>query len=377
MRRLAASFCIAMLGSGLGLSSSRADDVPVPRPRPAVPKVWTEPLSFREAAGADFKTEKVTSEASACRQRLEKMAALSVLPRLIGPGACGGADIVELTAVLIAGGQRIEIKPSPVMRCEMAEQLTLWVREDAAPRIGKDGPALASVETYDNFSCRGRNRVRGARLSEHGKANAVDLRSITLADKRVIMLTDKTVDKDLRSDLRAAACARFTTVLGPGSDGYHDEHIHLDLSERRGGYRICQWNVLEPPPPPPPPKPKEEPEVAKVEPPKDGDEGETSVDAGKAAAAKPDEQKLDDKKPDEKKVEPVTPGPAKTAAVKPEPVPAPAAPAKPARATPAPARLAPLQLTQLAVPLPKPRPKPRPVRRKSRDAIYFPFNLLR
>jgi hypothetical protein len=36
-------------------------------------------------------------------------------------------------------------------------------------------------------------------------------------------------------------------VLGPGSDGYHEEHIHLDLAERRNGYKLCQWELREPP----------------------------------------------------------------------------------------------------------------------------------
>jgi hypothetical protein len=51
----------------------------------------------------------------------------------------------------------------------------------------------------------------------------------------------------LRDALRETACARFTTVLGPGSDGHHEGHIHLDLAERGHGYRICQWDVREPP----------------------------------------------------------------------------------------------------------------------------------
>jgi hypothetical protein len=46
--------------------------------------------------------------------------------------------------------------------------------------------------------------------------------------------------------LRASACARFSTVLGPGSDGNHEEHIHVDLAERRGGYKMCEWEVREP-----------------------------------------------------------------------------------------------------------------------------------
>ena len=43
-----------------------------------------------------------------------------------------------------------------------------------------------------------------------------------------------------------SVCARFSTVLGPGSDWYHEDHIHLDLMERRNNYRICQWNVWDP-----------------------------------------------------------------------------------------------------------------------------------
>ena len=35
----------------------------------------------------------------------------------------------------------------------------------------------------------------------------------------------------------------FTTVLGPASDGFHENHVHVDLAERRSGYRICQWAV--------------------------------------------------------------------------------------------------------------------------------------
>ena len=48
---------------------------------------------------------------------------------------------------------------------------------------------------------------------------------------------------DARERLKASACARFTTVLGPASDGFHEGHVHVDLAERRSGYRICQWAV--------------------------------------------------------------------------------------------------------------------------------------
>lgn len=326
MRRVAALFCIAM---GSGVSPASADDVPLPRPKPAIPAIaapWREPLSFREAAGADFQTVAVTSEPSECRQRLEKSAKLRPLPRLLGPGACGGEDMVELEAVLVEKGKAIDIRPAPMLRCEMAEKLALWVRDDIATRVAKSGLTLASVETYDDFSCRGRNRVFGAKLSEHGKGNAVDIRSITFTDKKSVLLTDKTFAKDVRTDLRVSACARFTTVLGPGSDGYHEEHIHVDLAQRRGGFRMCQWNVLEPPPPPPPPKPAE---VAKAD-----TKAEPMSDGAPATAAEPDDD-------------------ADDAATKP----------------------APAQIALADVPLPRPRPPAK--RKRSRGGIHLPFNLFR
>jgi hypothetical protein len=228
--------------------------VPLPRPRPVIGKpAWPEPHTFREAAGIDFKSEDVTSAPSDCRLRLEKIAILTPMPRLIGPGSCGGGDMVELSAVRLSTTLQVMVKPAPVIRCAMAESLSLWIRDEAVPRVAKTGgAALRIVDTYDDFNCRGRNRVIGARMSEHGRGNAVDIRSFTLADSKVMFLTDMHAPKDLRIGLRESVCGRFTTVLGPGSDGYHEEHIHLDMAERNNSYRICQWDVREPPPPPPP-----------------------------------------------------------------------------------------------------------------------------
>ncbi len=39
---------------------------------------------------------------------------------------------------------------------------------------------------------------------------------------------------------RASACLYFSTVLGPGSNAAHDDHLHLDVKQRGGGYRLCQ-----------------------------------------------------------------------------------------------------------------------------------------
>lgn len=336
-----------------------ASPVPLPKPRPpAQPKPawtpradWSEPHSFREAVGPDFNSADVTSEPSACRLRLEKFAVVEAMPRLIGPGACGGSDIVRLDAVKLAGGKAVEIKPAPYLRCPMAEQLALFARDDVAPRVAAIGAALASIETYDDFDCRGRNRKSSGKISEHGKANAVDLRGVTFADGRFAALTDVKVDKGLRNDLRQSACRRFTTVLGPGSDGYHEEHIHLDLIQRRNDYRICQWDVREPPPLPPKPPESKSPEVKPAD--------------AKSADAKPADIKPADTKPDAAAPAPVT-----------KPASTPAKVAEPA----IPATADSPRFAEGAVPLPRPRPKAaeKPHHpRKRRSGFHFPFSIFR
>jgi hypothetical protein len=215
-----------------------AQGVPLPRARPALPAaaVSTEEPSAPEE-----------TPPTACRLRLTAaLATAPSLPPITGPGECGVPDMVRLEAVVLPDQSRVAIAPPAILRCTMAEAIVSWVREEAAPRALDLGSSLKTLTNLASFDCRGRNGIVGAKLSEHGKGNALDIRSLRLADGRMVELTDPQVPKDFREGLRQSVCARFMTVLGPGSDGYHEEHVHVDLAERRGGYRICEWNVREP-----------------------------------------------------------------------------------------------------------------------------------
>ena len=212
--------------------------IPLPRPRPAD---IARPEPPAEASAEE------PAPPSACRLRLTaELAVAPSLPALVGPGECSVEDVVRLEAVWLADKTRVAVAPPAILRCNFAEAIVHWVREDLAPAVRAFGGPLKSVDNYAAYDCRGRNRIIGAKLSEHGKANALDVRSVKLASGSVIELTDPTVDKDFRERVRKSTCARFTTVLGPGSDGYHENHIHVDLAERAGGHRMCQWDVREP-----------------------------------------------------------------------------------------------------------------------------------
>ena len=200
---------------------------------------------------------------SACRLALtEAIAIAPSIPDIKGAGGCGGEDLVRLEAVVLPDKRRVSVKPAAILRCAMASAIADWIRTDMAPLAASLGSTISDLDNFDSFECRGRNRVAGARLSEHGRANALDIRAIKLANGRSISLTDRTVPRETRESVLHSMCARFPTVLGPGSDWYHEDHIHLDLMERRNNYRICQWNVWDPLPQIAPLLPAERPEEA-------------------------------------------------------------------------------------------------------------------
>jgi hypothetical protein len=235
--------------------------VPLPQPRPAqVPAASPDAAPKPEQDKAAAPAVPVAPEPSACRRALtEDVAIAPSLAPIHGEGGCGGDDLVKLEAVVLRGGQRVSLKPAATLRCEMARAVADWIRDDAAPLAESLGSVLSGLDNFDSYECRGRNRVKGAKLSEHGKANALDVRSLDLANGTKLALTDRALSREIREKVLWSVCTRFTTVLGPGSDWYHEDHIHLDIAQRRNNYKLCQWNLYEPLPETAPLLPAERP----------------------------------------------------------------------------------------------------------------------
>jgi hypothetical protein len=244
---------LAVLICAIGSAAAQSPSVPpgkrgtaAPQPPLAIPQELSPPQEIYAAFPDSYAAAGGSAPPTDCDLRLAKIAVFHPLPALIGPGECGATDAVQLDAVMLPDQTKVAVAPPATLRCPMAEQIAHWVRDDVAPAALKLGAPLRGLDNFDSYECRGRNRVRGATLSEHGRANALDVRSFRLANGENVVLTDVNVAKDWREAIRASACARFATVLGPGSDGAHEEHIHLDLAERRNNYKICEWDVREP-----------------------------------------------------------------------------------------------------------------------------------
>ena len=217
-----------------------ANRVPLPRPKLAA----LDPASLRPG-NEDRPGFDAVAEPSACALRLQEIARFATLPGKDSPGECRIGNVVRLDQVVMPDGSLVALNPAATLACSMAEAVAEWLRSDLALAAAElDAPPVA-ITTLASYDCRGRNGIAGAKLSEHARGNALDIGAIKLANGAAVDLTNRAASKLFRQSVRAAACERFTTVLGPGSDRYHESHIHLDLAERKGGHRLCQWDVGE------------------------------------------------------------------------------------------------------------------------------------
>ncbi len=124
------------------------------------------------------------------------------------------------------------------MTCPVARQYARWLREAVQPAASQIlGTTVTRVETFGTYACRSVNSQPGARISEHGYANAIDISAFTLGNGRRISVVDgwNGDDERVRRFLRAihrAGCQRFAVGLGPDSDRAHYNHLHFDMGAR-------------------------------------------------------------------------------------------------------------------------------------------------
>jgi len=85
-------------------------------------------------------------------------------------------------------------------------------------------------------------------ISEHAFGNALDVAAFTLADGRKITVQNgwhgTPEEQGFLHDVQLSACDMFTTVLAPGYNVYHYNHIHVDLMRRSSGRHPCRPNAI-------------------------------------------------------------------------------------------------------------------------------------
>ncbi len=139
----------------------------------------------------------------------------------------------------------VEVKPAATLACPIVSALDQWIAAAVQPAAMRwFGQPVAEIKQISAYSCRGMNGQAGARISEHAFGNALDIAAFTLADGRKIVVRTAwnglPEEQGFLRDIQGAACQQFTTVLAPGSNQFHYDHIHVDLMRRSSGRQICQ-----------------------------------------------------------------------------------------------------------------------------------------
>jgi len=137
------------------------------------------------------------------------------------------------------------VSPPATLACPIVSALDRWIVDAVQPAAQRwFNSAVVEIKQISAYSCRGMNGQPGAHISEHAFGNALDIAAFILADGRKVTVEQgwrgTAEEQGFLHDVQLAACDQFTTVLAPGSNVYHYNHIHVDLMRRASGRRICQ-----------------------------------------------------------------------------------------------------------------------------------------
>ncbi|HEY3032031.1 MAG TPA: extensin family protein [Bradyrhizobium sp.] len=139
----------------------------------------------------------------------------------------------------------VAVKPAATLACPIVSALDRWLADSVQPAAMRwFGARVVEIRQISAYSCRGMNGNSRAHISEHAFGNALDIAGFTLADGRQVSVKDGwrglPEEQGFLRDVEAAACQQFSTVLAPGSNAYHYNHIHVDLMRRASQRAICQ-----------------------------------------------------------------------------------------------------------------------------------------
>jgi hypothetical protein len=139
----------------------------------------------------------------------------------------------------------VAVKPAATLACPIVSVLDRWLADSVQPAAQHwFNSRVVEIKQISAYSCRGMNGNPNSHISEHAFGNALDIAAFTLADGRRITVKDGwhglPEEQGFLRDVQGAACREFNTVLAPGSNVYHYDHIHVDLMRRATRRYICE-----------------------------------------------------------------------------------------------------------------------------------------
>jgi hypothetical protein len=215
-----------------------ADQDDIPLPSEGAPRGWqtgpsspyAPPSTYPRDRYAPVAPERADTPASAPPVSYQPYPPPRLGPGPLNPSAASGP---------------VAVKPVATLACPIVSALDHWLTETVQPAAQRwFGQRVVEIKQISAYSCRGMNGDPNAHISEHAFGNALDIAAFALADGRHVTVKDGwhglPEEQGFLRDVEAGACQQFTTVLAPGSNVYHYDHIHVDLMRRASRRLICQ-----------------------------------------------------------------------------------------------------------------------------------------
>lgn len=201
-----------------------------------------EPAKVEQDLSPTMPVAPSQEETAACETQLAKLEArYETAAPVSGESGCGIARTYNILSV-----HEVKIEPSTQLTCETALALASWMRGIVEPSVAALGAhvRLTKLRHASTYACRRRNNLAEGKISEHAYGHAIDIQSFEFENRDAIAVVPRagkgTMEEAFQKTVEAGGCLYFTTALGPGSDAYHENHLHLDIAKRQGGYRMCQ-----------------------------------------------------------------------------------------------------------------------------------------
>ena len=141
------------------------------------PKVLTE-----------WPEEEIARAKANCEKRLKGLNAVAVPEAPFRKNECGAAAPVRLMSV--GSKPQVVLEPPAIVTCDMVAGMEKWVEQDLQ-RLAKKhfGSKITKIKVMSDYACRNAYGRTTTKLSEHGRANALDIRGFVTADtKRAYLL---------------------------------------------------------------------------------------------------------------------------------------------------------------------------------------------
>ena len=170
-------------------------------------------------------------------------------PQALPPGPPYSPPLAGKGREGVASAVPVQVQPPATLACPVMSALDQWIAGAVQPAAAHwFRQPVVEIKQISAYSCRGMNGNPNAHISEHAFGNALDIAEFDLADGHKISVQygwhGTPEEQGFLHDVQAAACDQFTTVLAPGANVYHYNHIHVDLMRHYNGRHICEPSAI-------------------------------------------------------------------------------------------------------------------------------------